>query len=364
MAAPSRPAIARAPRRRPATRTSPPSRLSGARRRDAEARRAARRGRRRIGARRGRDPVQGHGRHGAVPGARPGVVPGPAAERGAGVLVGAVDPGGRAGGRQDEGVAAARSRARSSSSRAATPPSLSKTYRAADVRDAVHEFANDIVQSFTGQRGVFGSRIAFALTGHGAHEIAVVDMDGGRMAVITKMGSDSLLPAFSPGGAEIAFTSYLRNNPDLWIVSAGRRARAPRVEAARAQHGRGLVARRAGARADPVLRRKLRALPDQPRRRAGAGAPDQQPGHRQLAVVLAGRIADRVRLEPAGLAADLHHAGQRAAPPSASPSRASTTRRRASARAPTSRRSPSPGATSAACSTSSSSTSRAAASIA
>lgn len=98
---------------------------------------------------------------------------------------------------------------------------LSKTYRAADVRDAVHEFANDVVKSFTGQPGVFGSRIAVAMTGHGPHEIAVIDMDGGRTSVVTKMGSDSLLPAFSPTGAEIAFTSYLRGNPDLWIVSAG-----------------------------------------------------------------------------------------------------------------------------------------------
>ena len=98
---------------------------------------------------------------------------------------------------------------------------LSKSYRAADARDAVHEFANDVVKAFTGQPGVFGSRIAVAMTGRGPHEIAVVDMDGGRTSVVTKMGSDSLLPAFSPAGAEIAFTSYLRNNPDLWIVSAG-----------------------------------------------------------------------------------------------------------------------------------------------
>ncbi|HXU64361.1 MAG TPA: hypothetical protein VN962_21820 [Polyangia bacterium] len=98
---------------------------------------------------------------------------------------------------------------------------LSKTYRAGDTRDAVHEFANDVVKSFTGQPGVFGSRIALALTGHSAHEIALIDMDGGRTSVVTKMGSDSLLPAFSPSGGEIAFTSYLRGNPDLWIVSAG-----------------------------------------------------------------------------------------------------------------------------------------------
>jgi len=44
---------------------------------------------------------------------------------------------------------------------------VSKTYRAGDIRDAVHELANDIVQSFTGQRGVFGSRLAFAPHGSG-----------------------------------------------------------------------------------------------------------------------------------------------------------------------------------------------------
>ena len=98
---------------------------------------------------------------------------------------------------------------------------LSKSYRASDLRDALHEFANDIVQAFTGTRGVFGSRIAFAQTGRGSHEIAVVDMDGGRMTVLTKMQSDCLLPAYSPSGGEVAFTSYLRDNPDLWIVSAG-----------------------------------------------------------------------------------------------------------------------------------------------
>ena len=98
---------------------------------------------------------------------------------------------------------------------------MSRTYRGADVRDAVHQFINDVIQSFTGTRGVFGSHIAFAQTGKGPHEIATVDMDGGRTTVLTKMGSDCLLPAYSPSGGEVAFTSYLRDNPDLWIVSAG-----------------------------------------------------------------------------------------------------------------------------------------------
>ena len=98
---------------------------------------------------------------------------------------------------------------------------LSKTYRSGELLDEIHQLANDIVQSFTGRAGVFGSRIAFAMTGHGPHEIASVDMDGGRTSVLTKMASDSLLPAYSPTGGEIAFTSYLRNNPDLWVVGAG-----------------------------------------------------------------------------------------------------------------------------------------------
>ncbi len=100
-------------------------------------------------------------------------------------------------------------------------PVISRAYRGGDVRDTVHLFANDVIEYFTGQRGIFGSHIAVALSGSGSHEIAAIDADGGRTAVLTKMGSDCLLPAFSPGGGEIAFTSFARNNPDLWIVSAG-----------------------------------------------------------------------------------------------------------------------------------------------
>jgi TolB protein len=99
-------------------------------------------------------------------------------------------------------------------------PVLQRTYKAAEMRDAAHAFANDVVESLTGKKASFGSRIAFAQTGRGK-EIAAVDMDGGRVAVLTHMGSDCLLPAVSPSGHEVAFTSYLRLNPDLWIVSSG-----------------------------------------------------------------------------------------------------------------------------------------------
>jgi TolB protein len=105
-------------------------------------------------------------------------------------------------------------------------PVLSKTYRGGDLRALVHRWVNDVIQQFTGIPGVLGSRIAFAQAG-GGREIASVGMDGGEAKVLTRMNSESLLPAYSPTGREVAFTSFLLGGAHLWIVSAdGGRARA------------------------------------------------------------------------------------------------------------------------------------------
>lgn len=104
-------------------------------------------------------------------------------------------------------------------------PVLTKTYHGSELRPLVHQWANDIVQQFTGTRGVFGSRLAFAMTGKNG-EVATIGMDGQEMKVVTQMKSQCLLPALSPSGGQIAFNSYLRGGADLWVVSAsGGRAR-------------------------------------------------------------------------------------------------------------------------------------------
>ena len=104
-------------------------------------------------------------------------------------------------------------------------PVLTKTYRGSELRPLVHRWANDIVAQFTGMPGIFGSRIAFAMSGRSG-EIATIGMDGQEMSVVTQMHSPCLLPALSPSGGQIAFNSYLRGGADLWIVSAaGGRAR-------------------------------------------------------------------------------------------------------------------------------------------
>jgi TolB protein len=102
---------------------------------------------------------------------------------------------------------------------------MTKTYRGSELRPLVHMWANDVVAQFTGMRGVFGSRIAFAMTGKNP-EIATVGMDGQELKVVTQMKSACLLPALSPTGGQIAFNSFLRGGADLWLVSAsGGRAR-------------------------------------------------------------------------------------------------------------------------------------------
>lgn len=99
-------------------------------------------------------------------------------------------------------------------------PVLTKTYRGSEVRPLVHRWVNDVIQQFTGVAGVLGSRIAYAQTGR-TGEIASIGMDGAEMKVLTRMNSECLLPAFSPTGREVAFTSFLMGGADLWVVSAG-----------------------------------------------------------------------------------------------------------------------------------------------
>jgi TolB protein len=104
-------------------------------------------------------------------------------------------------------------------------PVLTKSYRGPEVRPLVHQWANDVIAQFTGLRGVFGSRIAFAMSGRRG-EVATIGMDGKELKVVTQMRSECLLPAISPSGGQIAFTSFLRGGADLWVVSAsGGRAR-------------------------------------------------------------------------------------------------------------------------------------------
>lgn len=87
----------------------------------------------------------------------------------------------------------------------------------ANARENAHRFADDIIAFYTGTPGGFGSRIAFAKLVGGSKQIATADWDGKNAALLTQ-GSINILPAWSPDGATIIFTSYREGNPDLFTV--------------------------------------------------------------------------------------------------------------------------------------------------
>lgn len=102
-------------------------------------------------------------------------------------------------------------------------PVVSKGYPSGDPHMAANKFMNDVIEHFTGTRGVFGSRIAFVRTRRNptvSKNIQTVEMNGEKAAGITSNRSLNILPSMGPGG-QVVFTSYAKRNPDLWMSSGG-----------------------------------------------------------------------------------------------------------------------------------------------
>lgn len=87
---------------------------------------------------------------------------------------------------------------------------------AKDLRRFSHSFADEILRTMTGEKGVFTTKIAYVSTQTGNKEIYIMDWDGHNPLPLTKNGSINMNPDFSPDGREIIFTSYKRGNPDLY----------------------------------------------------------------------------------------------------------------------------------------------------
>ena len=108
----------------------------------------------------------------------------------------------------------------------ANAQALAKTYieslDEAGARKAAHEFAADILERF-GQKSVFGSHIYFVRRSgplkNPVGEIWVMDPDGRNQKQITHFNALSDFPAVSPDGAKVAFTSWVRGNPAIFVFS-------------------------------------------------------------------------------------------------------------------------------------------------
>jgi len=90
----------------------------------------------------------------------------------------------------------------------------------AGARKVAHEFAADIMAQF-GYKSVLGSKIYFDSdrSGKGIREIWCMDPDGSNQKQLTFYKSLSMMPAVSPDATKIAFTSYRKGPPQIFIHS-------------------------------------------------------------------------------------------------------------------------------------------------
>lgn len=96
----------------------------------------------------------------------------------------------------------------------------------AGAKKTAHEFAADIIAQMGGT-SLLGTKIYFVSNRSGHKEIWVMDPDGSNQRQISHFNSLSIMPAVSPDGARIAFTSYARGNPAIFILSTDTGRRLP-----------------------------------------------------------------------------------------------------------------------------------------
>lgn len=101
---------------------------------------------------------------------------------------------------------------------------LSKTYSGPATRTG-HEFANDIIETLTGNKGLAGSKIAFIATRSGRKEVYLADYDGGHVRQLTRDNTISVHPSLSPNGDRIAYTGYQSGYADVYLIDLGSSAR-------------------------------------------------------------------------------------------------------------------------------------------
>lgn len=93
------------------------------------------------------------------------------------------------------------------------------------VREKGHAFANDIIETLTGNKGIAGSKIAFISTASGKKELYTADCDGSNRIQVTHDGNISVAPSLSPDGRRVAYTSYLQGYADIYSIDLASKVR-------------------------------------------------------------------------------------------------------------------------------------------
>jgi len=82
----------------------------------------------------------------------------------------------------------------------------------------VLKFCDDIIEQLTGERGVSLTRIAFISDKSGHKEVHLADALGTNIIPVTQHRYLAVSPRFSPDGNFLAYTTYHRGNPNLYVT--------------------------------------------------------------------------------------------------------------------------------------------------
>jgi TolB protein len=88
-------------------------------------------------------------------------------------------------------------------------------------RGKVHAFADDIVETLTGSRGIANTKIAFTATKTGKKEIYTCDADGSNVVQLTHDGAISVAPRLSADGGRLLYTGYQSGYADVYEIKLG-----------------------------------------------------------------------------------------------------------------------------------------------
>jgi TolB protein len=92
-------------------------------------------------------------------------------------------------------------------------------------RYMAHEVSDEIVRKFKGEMGIARSKIVFVNDNTRFKELYIVDYDGYDLHRLTKDSKINILPKWSADGERIVYTSYLYNNPDLFVLNLAKNRR-------------------------------------------------------------------------------------------------------------------------------------------